>query len=112
DLLHPGNGLRAAGAAFDGGERPAGTGAGRVENRFPRGISRDIAAGSISDCAQQRWRGWSLPGGSGAASFRCWAGSLSAGGVWSAPSAVEDSVGGVADAVFSGRGFYFSGAGG
>ena len=46
DLLHPGHGLRAAGAAFVGSQQSAGTGAGRVENRVPRGISRRAAAGA------------------------------------------------------------------
>ena len=84
DLLHPGNGLRAAGAAFDRGQQPARIGAGRVENRVARGISRSSAAGRISDRAQQHWRGRSLSGGGGAAAVRRRARSLSAAGVRSA----------------------------
>ena len=57
DLLHPGNSLRAARAAFDRSQQPAGTGAGRVEDRVARGISRSAAAGGVSDCAQQHRRG-------------------------------------------------------
>ena len=75
------------------------------------GYSVDIAAGGVSDCTQQHWRGRSLPGGSGAAAVRRRAGPLFAAGIWGAASAMENAMGCVTDAVCAGYGVYFSGAG-
>ena len=41
DLLHPGHSLRAARAALDRGQQPAGAGAGGVEDGVARRISRE-----------------------------------------------------------------------
>jgi hypothetical protein len=110
DLLHPGNGVRAAGVAFDGGQQLARPGAGGVCNSLARGFSRSIAGGSFSNRAQQRWRRRSLSGGGGPAAIRRGIRSIPAAGLWSAAPALEDTLGRVAHAVSARRRLHFSGA--
>ena len=58
-----------------------------------RGFERHHSVRCVFDCAQQRGRGWSIPGGGSTAALRCRHRQIPAACIWRASSAVEDPMG-------------------